>query len=392
MLKQTISVTTLNLQSIPQRLGLSLATVFSIALVVAVLMGFLAMANGFRATVSGSGSDEIAVILRAGSQAELNSGLSREDVRLIEVATGVATDADGDPIVSGELYVIVDGLKRSSQTEANLPLRGVGPQAPALREGFTIIEGRMFEPGAAELVVGASVQREFSGFDMGDTIRLGTNTWTVVGVFSTGGSLFDSEIWTDLGVLQNLYQRGNSVQSIRARLTSVEAIADLRSYVENEPRLNVDITSEREYFASSSGGTSNLIMFLGWPLAIAMAIGALAGAWNTMYSSVDTRTREIATLRAIGFSGGAAFVGTMVESMALAAIGGVIGAVASYFLFNGVSASTLGGGFTQIVFSFSVTPAAMGNGIILALIVGFIGGFIPALRAARVPLLAVHAE
>lgn len=392
MLKQTISVTTLNLQSIPQRLGLSLATVFSIALVVAVLMGFLAMANGFRATVSGSGSDEIAVILRAGSQAELNSGLSREDVRLIEVATGVATDADGDSIVSGELYVIVDGLKRSSQTEANLPLRGVGPQAPALREGFTIIEGRMFEPGAAELVVGASVQREFSGFDMGDTIRLGTNTWTVVGVFSTGGSLFDSEIWTDLGVLQNLYQRGNSVQSVRARLTSVEAIADLRSYVENEPRLNVDITSEREYFASSSGGTSNLIMFLGWPLAIAMAIGALAGAWNTMYSSVDTRTREIATLRAIGFSGGAAFVGTMVESMALAAIGGVIGAVASYFLFNGVSASTLGGGFTQIVFSFSVTPAAMGNGIILALIVGFIGGFIPALRAARVPLLAVHAE
>ncbi|QNL18040.1 ABC transporter permease [Hyphobacterium sp. CCMP332] len=392
MFRQTISVTKLNLQSIPQRLGLSLATVFSIALVVAVLMGFLAMANGFRATVSGSGSDEIAVILRAGSQAELNSGLSRDDVRLIEVAPGVAADADGNALVSGELYVIVDGMKRSSQTEANLPLRGVGQQAPALREGFTITEGRMFEPGAAELIVGASVQREFSGFDMGDTIRLGTNTWTVVGVFSTGGSLFDSEIWTDIGVLQNLYQRGNSVQSVRARLTSVDAISDFRTYAENEPRLNVDITSEREYFASSSGGTSNLIMFLGWPLAIAMAIGALAGAWNTMYSSVDTRTREIATLRAIGFSGGAAFVGTMVESMALAAIGGVIGAVTSYFLFNGVSASTLGGGFTQIVFSFSVTPAAMLNGIILALIVGFIGGFIPALRAARVPLLAVHAE
>ncbi len=392
MFRQTISVTKLNLQSIPQRLGLSLATVFSIALVVAVLMGFLAMANGFRATVSGSGSDEIAVILRAGSQAELNSGLSRDDVRLIEVAPGVAADADGNALVSGELYVIVDGMKRSSQTEANLPLRGVGQQAPALREGFTITEGRMFEPGAAELIVGASVQREFSGFDMGDTIRLGTNTWTVVGVFSTGGSLFDSEIWTDIGVLQNLYQRGNSVQSVRARLTSVDAISDFRTYAENEPRLNVDITSEREYFASSSGGTSNLIMFLGWPLAIAMAIGALAGAWNTMYSSVDTRTREIATLRAIGFSGGAAFVGTMLESMALAAIGGVIGAVTSYFLFNGVSASTLGGGFTQIVFSFSVTPAAMLNGIILALIVGFIGGFIPALRAARVPLLAVHAE
>ncbi|MEE2566275.1 ABC transporter permease [Hyphobacterium marinum] len=392
MFKQTLAVTALNIKSIPHRLGLSLATVFSIALVVAVLMGFLAMANGFRATVSGSGSDSIAVLLRAGSQAELNSGLSRDDARLVEIAPGLATNAAGDPVLSGEMYVIVDGIKRSSQTEANLPLRGVGAQAPALRDGFTITEGRMFEPGAAELVVGESVQREFAGFDLGDTIRLGSNTWTVVGTFSTGGSIFDSEIWTDIGVLQNLYQRGTTVQSIRVLLESPEAIEALRAYVADEPRLNLDVSTEREYFASSSGQTSDFIMVLGWPLAISMAIGALAGAWNTMYSSVDTRTREIATLRAIGFSGGAAFAGTMIESVVLAAIGGLIGAVASYLLFNGVSASTLGGGFTQIVFSFAVTPQAVINGVILAIIVGFLGGLIPALRAARVPLLAVHTE
>jgi putative ABC transport system permease protein len=311
-------------------------------------------------------------------------------MRLIEEAPGVARDAAGNPIVSGELYVIVDGLKRSSQTEANLPLRGVGPAARDLRAGFTITAGRMYEPGTNELIVGEGVIREFSGFDLGETIRLGSNVWVVVGTFSTGGSVFDSEIWTDLGVIQNLYQRGTSVQSIRARLTSADAIEALRTYSEDEPRLNLDIQSEVDYFAGQAGGTSDLIMYLGWPLAIAMAIGALAGAWNTMYSSVDTRMREIATLRAIGFSGFAAAVGTMVESLVLAGVGGLIGAVAIYLMFNGVSASTLGSGFTQVVFTFAVTGGSIVTGVVLALIVGLLGGMIPAIRAATVPLLAVH--
>ena len=202
--------------------------------------------------------------------------------------------------------------------------------------------------------------------------------------------MFDSEIWTDLTVIQNLYQRGTGVQSIRARLTSPEAIEDLRAYVENEPRLNLDIQNEVDYFAGQAGGTSDLIMYLGVPLSIAMAIGALAGAWNAMYSSVDTRMREIATLRAIGFSGFAAAFGTMVESLVLAGAGGLIGAIAVYLMFNGVSASTLGSGFTQVVFSFAVTPMSVLVGVALALIVGLLGGIIPAIRAATVPLLAVH--
>ena len=322
MFKQTAAITGMNIRSIPQRLGMSLAAIVSIAFVVGVLLAFMAMANGFRATVSGTGAEDVAVMLRAGSQAELNSNMSRDDVLLVERGPGIAAGDNGAPVTSAELYVIVDGKKRGSGTDANLPLRGVGPEGPQMRAGFTMTEGRMFEPGAAELIVGEGVIREFSGFELGEEIRLGTNTWRVVGIFSTGGTVFDSEIWSEIGVLQNLYSRGSSVQSMRAQLTSPEAIEELQAYVENEPRLNLDVQSEKEFLASQAGGTVTLIKFLGWPLAIAMAIGALAGAWNTMYSSVDARTKEIATLRAIGFSGFAAFLGTMIESLALAALDG----------------------------------------------------------------------
>ena len=284
----------------------------------------------------------------------------------------------------------MDGIKRSSQTAANLPLRGVGSQALRLRQGFEMVDGRMFEPGTNELVVGAGVIREFSNFNLGETVRLGPNEWVVVGIFSTGGSVFDSEIWADIAVIQNLYNRGTSVQSIRARLTSPEAIAELQAYEENEPRLNLDIQSETDFFAGQAGGTAVLIEVIGWPLAIVMAIGALAGAWNTMYSSVDTRMREIATLRAIGFSGFAAAVGTMVESLVLAALGGLVGAGATYLVFNGGSASTLGSGFTQVVFSFAVTGGSVITGMIMAVIIGFLGGLVPAIRSAYVPLLTVH--
>lgn len=390
MLKQTTAVTLLNLRSIPQRWGMSLATVLSIALVVGVLLGFMAMASGFRATMDGAGSDDVVIMLRGGAMAEMNSNISRDEVRLLEVAPGLAASTDGEALLSSELYVVADGIKRTTQTQANLALRGLGRHGPGLRPQFDLVEGRMFEPGSGELVVGQSVQREFEGFALGETVRLGNNNWTVVGVFSTGGSVFDSEIWTDLGVVQNLYQRGSGVQTVRARLNSPDAIEALRAYVENEPRLNLEVLTERAYFARSAGGTSNLIMFLGWPLAFAMAIGALAGAWNAMYASVDARTRELATLRAIGFGGFPAFIAAMVEAVVLAALGGLVGAVATWLLFDGVSASTLGGGFTQVVFAFAVTSDAVVQGVILAIIVGFLGGFVPAIRAASIPLLAVH--
>ena len=390
--RQIRSATWLSLSSIPSRAGLSISTALAIALVVGVLLVFLAMADGFQRVVEGTGSDDVAVVLRSGASAELNSGLSRDQARLIEQMPGVAKDASGAPIASPELYVVVDGIKRSSQTEVNLPLRGVSPAGPALREGLTIVDGRMFEPGANELVVGQGVLREFDGYELGRTVTLGLTEWTVVGVFALNGSVFESEIWADLPTVQNLFRRGSSVQTVRVQLTSPEAIEELRVAIEAEPRLNAEVKSENEFFAEQSSGTINLIKIFGWPLAITMALGALAGALNTMYSSVQARTREIATLRAIGFGGFPAFVGAMVESLVLAAAGGLIGSLVTFLIFDGLSAATIGGGFTQIVFSFDVSAAALMNGLILALTVGALGGFLPAIRAARAPLLAVHQE
>jgi putative ABC transport system permease protein len=388
LLLQVIAVTRINLKSISQRLWLSLSTVVAVALVVMVLLTFLAMAHGFQRTIAGSGSDDIAIVMRGGSQAEINSTVSRDQVRLIEDAPGIAKGADGKPLMSPELYLVVDGIKRTTKTKANLPLRGIGEQGVALRKGVTITQGRMFNRGANEIVVGKGLVREFDGFELGKTVTFGTSRWTVVGIFEADGSVFESEIWADLPVVQSLFNRNNYFQTVRARLTSPAALSEIKVYSDGEPRLKLDVKSEATYFAEQASQTSDLIQKLGWPLAIAMAFGALAGALNTMYSSVAARATEIATLRAIGFGGFPAFVGTLAESLVLAAIGGLVGAAATYLIFDGVSASTLGGNFTQVVFSFRLSPALIVQGVLLALVVGLIGGLFPALRAARMPIVA----
>jgi putative ABC transport system permease protein len=389
---QIAAVTMINIKSIPRRFWLSVSTVISIALVVVVLLAFLAMANGFKRTLSGTGSDDIAVVLRGGSRSEINSVVLRDQVRLVEEAPGVARGPDGKPLVSAELYLTIDGVKRSSGTKANLPLRGIGPEGAAIRKDIKLIEGRMFNPGSNELVVGKAILSQFQGFELGSTVTSGSTRWTVVGVFDAGGSVFDSEIWADLSVVQSLFKRLNSFQTLRLRLESPASITALKNYVENDPRLKLEAKSEAAYYADQTSLTSDLIQKLGWPLAVAMALGALAGALNTMYSSVAARASEIATLRAIGFGGFSAFVGTIVESLILAAIGGLIGALVTFVFFDGLTTSTLGSSFTQVVFSFKLTPALIVQGVLLALVVGAIGGLFPALRAARMPIVAGLSE
>ncbi|GAK33463.1 macrolide export ATP-binding/permease protein MacB [alpha proteobacterium Q-1] len=383
MLKQIFMMIWIGLLSLPQRLWLSLATVITIAVVVAVLLAFLSMSQGFRQTLGSSGSEDVAIILRGGSGAELNSVLSREQLALIETAPGLLK-RDGASLVSGELYVVVDGIKKSSGTKANLPLRGLGPLGVAIRAP-AITAGRMFIPGRNELIVGEALLREFNGFEPGSMLRFGATQWTVVGVFSTGG-VFDSEIWSDLGGVQNQFNRGSSVQSVRAKLINPQAIESLRSFADQDPRLTVDIISERRYYAEQSERTSDLILVLGWPLSIAMSLGALAGALNTIYLSVSARSRDIATVRAIGFSGFSAFCGTLAESLFLSAVGGLLGALVALVFFDGLSASTLGGNFTQVVFNFSLSSDLFIQGLWLALLIGLIGGFFPAIRAARLPV------
>jgi putative ABC transport system permease protein len=387
LLLQIVAVTLINIKSIPQRFWTSLSTVVAVALVVVVLLSFLAMANGFQHTLKSAGAEDIAIILRGGSQSEINSVISREQIRLIEDGPGVAHGADGKPLVSAELYIVVDGIKRSSQTKANIPLRGIGEEGAAIRKDIKLVAGRMFHPGANEIVVGKSLLSQFQGFDLGERVKFLTTQWTVVGVFSADGSVFESEIWGDLPVVQSLFKRNNVFQTIRTRIESPAALAELKRYADTDPRLKLDVKSEQDYFAEQSSQTSDLIQKLGWPLAIAMALGALAGALNTMYSSVAARSVEIATLRAIGFNGFPAFVGTLVESLLLAALGGIVGAIATYLVFDGFTTSTLGAGFTQVVFSFQLTPGLAAQGLALALAVGLIGGLLPAVRAARMSIV-----
>jgi putative ABC transport system permease protein len=393
LFRQIVAVTKINLLSLPQRLWMSLSAIIAIAFVVIVLLGALALDNGFRQALNSSGSDDIAIILREGaSGGEINSTITREQQQLIEAAPGVAKGPDGKPQVSSELYVVVDGIKKSTQTKANLPLRGLNASALGARKGIKIIQGRMFTPGSNEIVIGAGVLKQFDGFALGDSKKLGANTWKIVGVFDAGGSIFESELWADLRVVQSLFNRGSTVQSMRVRLTRPAALKQLVAYAKADPRLKVEIKSEQNYYAEQAKQSGDLISKVGKPLAVIMAFGALAGALNTMYASVAARTSEIATLRTIGFGGFSTFVGTLTESFVLALLGAALGASLAYLFFNGMSASTLGGSFTQVVFNLSLSTPQLVQGTIWATVLGFLGGVFPAIRAARQPILSASSE
>ena len=390
IIAQIIAVVDMNFRSLPKRLWSSITTLLAVAIVVGVLLAFMAMGEGFRKTMQGSGSDDVAIMLRAGSEAELNSGLVGQDLKIVADAPGIVRNAEG-PIVSGELYVVVDGIKKSSQTEANIPLRGITLNGVSMRDTIQIIAGRMFEPGKNEIVVGNGVLQEFSGFELGTAISLGGTEWKIVGVFNANGSVFGSELWADVRTVQNQFNRENTYQSIRVRLENTGDLEAIKTFVANDARLNLDVFTEKQYFSSQAAGMENLIAF-GWVLAILMAGGALAGALNTMYTSVENKATEIATLRAIGFKGSAAFVGTLVESIVLAIIGGVLGTMAAFLLFDGISTSTMGGSFTQVVFDFNVSAEAFISGIFLALCIGLIGGVFPAWKASKTPLAAAFSS
>jgi putative ABC transport system permease protein len=391
LFSQIAAVVKMTVAGLPSRFWASLTTIVSIALVVATLLAFLAMATGFARTVAGTGQPDIAMIIGTGSGAEINSGFSAEAVRLLEEAPGIKRGPDGKPIVSPEVYVVVDAMRKVGGSPSNISLRGVTSGAMAMREGFTITEGRMFEPGTNEMIVGAGVLREFTGFELDREVTFGASKWKVVGAFEVPGTVFDSEIWADLPVVQALFNRGNSVQSMRARLERAGDLSGIETLVKNDPRLRVEVQTERDYFANEAEALQLLVIF-GWALAGTLALGALAGALNTMYAAVEARTKELATLRAIGFGGVPAFFGAMTESIVLATAGGLLGGLAAFLLFNGISASTLGGNFTQVVFKFSLGPQQLLTGLILALILGLVGGFFPALRAARTPILKIGAE
>ena len=381
-LKQIFLMIRVNLASLPRRLAISLSMVLSVALVVTVLTGFLAMARGFEAALAGAGSPDIAVILGGGTNQEAGSDVPAEAIRSLAAGSGGAGIG-----LSRETVVAID-VRAGDGTEQTLSLRGMDQAGPALRQGVQLSQGRLFAPGAREIVVGKRIVESFPGFAIGQTVRLGALDWTVAGHFSSGGSAFESEIWADLEAVQSAFDRQGQVQSLRLRLDGAGGLAALRALLADISGPPLTAISEADLYAAQAERTESLIRLFGWPIALLMAVGATAGALNTMMSSVSDRAVEIATLRLLGFARLPAFAATWVEAVLLSALGAAAGAIASRLAFDGWQASTMGANNTKMAFQLVVSPDVILTASLLGLAVGVIGGALPALAAARLPLRA----
>ncbi len=393
-MKQILVMIRVNLVSLKRRLAISFSMAFSVALAVCVLVGFLSMASGFESVLKNSGSDTVAVVLGGGANQELGSDIPADAIRALQAtraAIGVARDRAGNPLLSRELVQPViaelDGVQRT------LSLRGMSAQGSRLRDNITISEGRMFSPGAREIAVGRQLAAELPDLAVGNVVRLGALNWKVVGHYEAAGSVFESEIWSGLDAVRATFDRQGQVQTLRLRLEGSEALARLQSALETlSVSTPLNAMTEADLFKGQSSRTVDLIRYFGWPIAILMAFGATAGAINTMMSSVSDRTVEIATVRALGFSRLSAFTATWIEAVFIAAIGTAIGTAiglaVSWLMFNGWKASTLGANNTHMAFQLEVSQSVMQTVAIFGLTIGMIGGLLPALSAARIPLIA----
>ncbi|MGJ4727663.1 ABC transporter permease [Luteimonas sp. SDU101] len=382
--RQAASVTWVGVGTLRQRLGASSVVVIGIAGVVGVLVALLAMAEGYRHTVSNSGSEDTAIVLRGGSSAELMSVMSRDAITAIERAPQIARDAEGRPLASAEIVVSANVVRKDGE-DGSVTLRGVSDMAWAVRPDLQLVQGRRFETGRRELVVGSGAHRQFAGLDVGSELRLGNQVWTVVGIFDSGDAMA-SEMWADAEVVAAAYRRGSSRASVFARLTSPEAFNAFKATLAADPRLQVEADTTLGYFSKQSEQLTTVLRWIGIVVGSIMAIGAVFGALNTMFATVAARAREIATLRAIGFRGLPVVVAVMLETMLLALLGGIVGGLLAWLVFNGYTASTLAGGVASLSFEFRVSPQLLWEGLKWALAIGFVGGLFPALRAATLPV------
>jgi len=375
-----------NVRSVKARWTSTIVAVVGIAGTVGVFVAMLSLARGFKATLVSSGSADNALITRAGATSEMTSTVSLDSVKIIQDAQGIASGADG-PLLTPEAVLMAPIPLLSTGTDANVELRGVSPNVLAIRSNVKIIEGRMFRPGLSELVVGKNAKATYSGLTLGNTIWLGSARWQVVGIFDAGGSAFDSEVWGDAHLLNGAYKRPDTLsQSVTAHLTSPAALQQLRDSLTSDPRLNVDVTREIDYYAKQSTRMTQLITILGGFVAAIMAIGAVFGALNTMYSAVAERGREIATMRALGFNSGNVILSFLVEALLISFVGGVLGCLAVLPL-NGLTTSTMNfQTFSNLAFAFKITFDLLWMGILFALVMGVLGGMPPAIRAASRPV------
>jgi putative ABC transport system permease protein len=381
-----------NIRSVRARWTSAIVAVVGIAGTVGVFVAMLSLAKGFRATLVASGSPDNALIVRAGATSEMTSGVPLDSVKIIQDAPGIARGADG-PLVSPEAVLMAPIPMVSTGDDANVQLRGVSPNVLEIRKQVKIVQGRMFKAGLAEVIAGKNANTTYSGLTIGNTIGLGTVRWQVVGIFDAGGSSFDSEVWGDAHLLSAAYNRPDTnFQSVTVHLTSPDALSQLRDSVTTDPRLNVDVTREIDYYSKQSTAMTTLITRLGGFVAFIMAIGAVFGALNTMYSAVADRGKEIATMRAVGFGGPAVVFSFLLEALLISFVGGVLGCLAVLRL-NGLTTSTINfQTFSNLAFAFKITPWLLAEGVIFALVMGVLGGFFPAVRAARLPVATALRE
>ena len=372
-----------NLNSLRVRWTSTVVAVLGIAGTVGVFVAMLSMAKGFKTTLVSSGSPRNAIVLRGGATSEMESAINLDQVHIIEDEPGVARDASG-PLVSPEVVVIANFPLKATGTDANVQVRGVSPKALEVRDSAKMVSGRFFRPGLNELVVGRNVPGTYSGFELGSKVRFGGGEWTVVGVFDAGGSAFDSEIWCDSTVLDDVYKRPPNVfQSVTARLTKPEAFTGFKDALTSDPRVTLQASRELDYYEKQSQAITRLIQVLGTMVALVMGVGAVLGALNTMYSAVAERSREIATMRALGFGTGSVVTSFVFESLCIALVGGLLGCICILPL-NGLTTGTMNWQtFSHLAFAFRVTPALLAGGLIFALFMGLLGGVPPAVRAAR---------
>jgi len=387
VLSQIIAVTSVNLRSLRERAGSSAVAVIGIIGVVIVFVGVLSIAEGFRSAMKTVGDEDTVMVMRAGADSEMTSGMSGDHARIIQDKPGIARDAQG-PLASPELLVIVDHPLRRSGTDANVPLRGVQERAFQVHDKIKIVEGRAFEPGKNEIVAGRAASRQFTDLTIGSVVKWGENQWTVVGIFESGGSAAESEIWCDAKVLQPAYRRGNSYQSVILKLASHDSFDQLKDALTTDPQLSVTAIREPEYYERQSQTLQTVIRSIGFAIAGLMGVGAVFGAVNTMYNAVASRSREIATLRALGFGSLPVVISVLAEAVALSAIGGIIGGLLAWFAFDGYQTSTMNfQSFSQVAFAFAVTPSLLGAALAYAILMGLAGGLLPAVRAARLPIV-----
>jgi putative ABC transport system permease protein len=383
---QVFALIEFGIRTLPNRKGSALAAVFGIGGVVAVLVGVLSIGEGFDKVMTIAGSEDTVLVLRAGADGEMSSVLDRDSGEIIRNAPGIARLGD-QPLLSRELFVMVTLPKRTTNTDANVPLRGVEPAAFGIRPEVKIVEGRMFAWGRNEVIVGRGAQSSFGNSDVGAQLQFGQNTWTVVGIFEANGAISESEVWADAAVVAPAYRRGSSFQTGIVKLASAGSFQQFKDAMTADPRLNVKVLRETEFYAGQSRVLRLLVTGLAVIVSSLMGLGAIFGALNTMYTAVAARSRDIATLEALGFGGSAVMVSVLFEALLLAAVGGVAGALAAYLAFDGYRAATMNWqSFSQVAFAFAVTPRLMVSSVLYALFIGLVGGFFPAIRAARTPI------